>query len=83
MANDILKHIGGMANNNLNSILSNDDDPNDVIEIISQSPYFDIESLGKYLQNHSSQFTILSLNIQSLNAKFDGLLSMLSIVSDK
>ena len=51
------------------------------IEIIEHSPYFDNEEFIQFFLNR--QFTILSLNIQSINAKFDQLQTFLNELNDR
>ena len=46
------------------------------------SPYIEIESLTPVLSKYKSIFSVLSLNIQSLNSKFDTLLAILSDLND-
>ena len=54
------------------------DDPNNEVKTFSCSPYFEIESLRPILSKYKANFSVLSLNIQSLNSKFDALLSELN-----
>ena len=56
--------------NSLTQLLENDNDRGDFgkIEI---SPYIDIEALGENIYESKSKLSVLSLNIQSINAKFD------------
>lgn len=81
MANDpieqeILKHFGGVNNNSLIHIL-NSTDPNDETFLI-ESGYIEPSILTNFLSKYSNNFTVLSLNIQSLNAKFNELCIFLS-----
>ena len=61
-----------MANqlNLLDLIEANDSNPEDSPSIMKQSTYWDIENFIETLDNKSNTVSILSLNIQSLNAKF-------------
>ena len=54
------------------------DDPNNEVNTFSCSPYIEIESLTPVLSKYKANFSVLSLNIQSLNSKFDALLAILS-----
>ena len=66
----ILSNIGGFELNNLISILDiEDNEP----QIIQHSSYYDIDSFKKVISNHNNIFSVLSLNIQSINAKFSEL----------
>ena len=70
----LLSEYGGMQINSLNNVLNVDVTKDDnAIEIIKHSPYFDNEQLIKFCIERKSEFTILSLIIQSINAKFDQL----------
>ena len=79
---DILATIGGLHNNSLNHILNADvagknEDIDYEITTIKHSPYLNISEFSKILKENQLQFCILSLNIQSLNAKFDELVIFL------
>ena len=81
---NILKHIGGTSQNNLNHILQNFVDSSDEIRTFYESPYIEITYLEKkHLFPVKDQFSILSINIQSLNAKFDSLVLMLSLLKER
>ena len=71
LADDILKYRGGLANNNLLEILKNMENYDDMVTCCSESPYIDIQNASSYLNRFKNKFTVLDLNIQSLNAKFD------------
>ncbi len=43
------------------------------IQIIGHSPYYDHDTLALILSKSKNAFSILSTNIQSINAKFDEL----------
>ena len=63
----IFSNLGGFELNNLISILDiEDNEP----QIIQHSSYYDIDSFKKVISNHNNIFSVLSLNIQSINAKF-------------
>ena len=66
----ILSNLGGFELNNLISILDiEDNEPH----IIQHSLYYDIDSFKKLISNHNNIFSVLSLNIQSINANFSEL----------
>ena len=67
--NDILKHVGGDAKNNLNELLRSFDDSEDEIKTFGYSPYIDINNFDHNVLK--GKFTILSMNIQSVFAKYD------------
>ena len=65
---EILRNIGGKSKNNLNAILNNFTDTDFEIDTFSESPYIDIDSLSEQLIPHTKKFSVLSVNIQSINA---------------
>ena len=71
------------GNVDLNDLLRTfHDDPNNEVRSFMCSPYIEIESLMPVLSKYISNFSVLSLNIQSLNSKFDTLLAILSDLND-
>ena len=46
------------------------------------SPFIELESVESVLKKHKCTFSVLSLNIQSLNSKFDSFMSVLSHLND-
>ena len=56
--------------NNLTDLLGNDD-ATEVVTQVKLSPYVDMHELSKKLFTAKSNFSIISLNAQSINAKFD------------
>ena len=50
--------------------------------IIKHSPYFDRENFIKILKEKNENFTVLSLNIQSINAKFDQIKILLHLMQE-
>ena len=48
------------------------------VQTFDDSSYIDIDSMTDNLRPHKKSFSLLSLNIQSINAKFDKLTSLLS-----
>ena len=79
---DILATIGGLHNNSLNHILNanvagKNEDIDYEITTIKYSPYLNNSEFSKILKANQLKFCVLSLNIQSLNAKFDELVIFL------
>ena len=68
----ILKEYGGKIKNDLNTLLSSDDIDHD-IDFTSLSPYVTIEQLPAYISRIKDNFSVLTLNCQCINAKFDDL----------
>ena len=66
----ILSNLGGVESHNLISILDiEDNEP----QSIQHSSYYDTDSFKKLITNHNNIFSVLSLNIQSINAKLSEL----------
>ena len=82
VTDDILGHIGGRKDNDLNEILQNFNDADDEIQTFDKSPYYCVENLPTLLCSVKNNFTILSINIQSIRAKFDVFQAFLSWLQD-
>ena len=73
---NVLEHFGGVDANSLCQLLNNNDDyghPDDEPNIVQMSSYYDDDSLNNLFKDKGNSFCILSLNCQSINAKFDQL----------
>ena len=68
--NTFINNEGFTRTNNLTQLLENDNDMGDFAKI-EISPYIDIEDLGENIYESKSELSVLSLNIQSINAKFN------------
>ena len=79
---DVLKHFGGVSRNSLRNVFLHCDDLENSIDLISRSPYIKTEHLNDCLKEHSDDFIVLTLNIQSLNAKFNQLLILLNLLAE-
>ena len=79
---EILKNVGGKTANNLINILQDFNDTDFEIQTYNESPYVDIDNLPITLKPHSSNFSILNINIQIINAKFDKLTVLLTSLSE-
>ena len=77
---DIILEFGGIQNNSLHKVIDDERDNN--IENIPLSSYINNNNLNAILQNNKDNFTILSLNMQSLSAKFDQLKIFLHDLND-
>ena len=73
-----MNRYGGRIKNDLNMVLNHigEDDPIDLISY-PESKYVDIDGLKYYLTSNND-FTILSINIQSINAKYNELLILMN-----
>ena len=70
---NVLEHFGGVNANSLCQLLNNNDDndhQDDEPNIRQISSYYDDDSLNNLSKDKGNSFCILSLNCQSINAKF-------------
>ena len=72
---NLLARFDGTPVNDLNNVLNINDeaDPDDDISTLSLTRFIETNEREKYLKDHKHEFTILSLNVQSIRAKFDQL----------
>jgi hypothetical protein len=77
-SDEILKNYGGVERNSLNNLIVNNDDIENIVTITANSPYIDTENIVEYMKPFRDKFSILNLNVQSINAKFDKLLLVLT-----
>ena len=74
-----LLYTGGIEKNCLNNILdinsnnNNNENNENELSMICRSSYYDFEKFYSVARNNNKHFSILSSNIQSINAKFSGL----------
>ena len=69
----MLRCHGGVRHNNIMHILNNEQTRLGDVDIINQSHYLVEENINMGLNIKKNDFTILSLNCQSISAKFDNL----------
>ena len=81
--NSVLDNFGGISPNSLSYILNESDDADDIGPLVHDSPYVESSLLCQYLKTLKSKFSIMTLNIQSLNSKFDELISFLSNLNEQ
>ena len=79
LANDLLEKLGGIDKHSLSSLLQFSDSTDE--NSYSPSDYYDIESFIKLTKNLKQAFSTLTLNIESIQAKFDILLSFAENIS--
>ena len=82
---EILARFGGTTINDLNNALnvSEDANPDDGISTLSPTHFNARHELANNLKRHRYEFTILSLNAQSIRAKFDQLSAVLSTLCNE
>ena len=81
--NDILKQYGGKITNDLNNILGTYEDAENEPDLFQHSHYYDWEGLQNVLVTKKDYFKILSLNCQSIQAKFDKIMTLLDYLNTK
>ena len=74
----VLMQHGGITDKHFAKIINEGSD-DDEIELISHSPYYLPSCLPNHLATGDKSFTVLSLNAQSILAKFTGLQVMLEL----
>ena len=79
---EILKVYGGSNSNNLNNLLHTFHDSEDEISTMQHSHYYDWDGLQDIMITNKGDFSLLSLNIQSIRAKFDKFNSLLKYLSE-
>ena len=79
----VLKAFGGVAKHNLNEVLTDVNDTDENNQTILHSPYFNLDSISDITISKNSSFKTLSINIQSIQAKFDAFSTFLQILMDK
>ena len=78
---EILKTCGDVNDVRLENVLDSDENEEE-INCIQPSLYYETESLPSYLKSEG-HFGVISLHIQSINAKFDALISLLEIANQQ
>ena len=71
---EILKAYGGSKSNDLNELLHTFQDSEDEITTMKHSHYYDWDGLTNIMISNKDNFNLLSLNVQSIRAKFDKLM---------
>ena len=68
---DVLTHFGGYEKNSLIHILNDDQELDDDFSMFKHSRYYTQDTFLDHINLQNDCFSILSLNIQSIHAKFD------------
>ena len=66
----------------MNEALNSFTDTDFEIDTLRASPYIDIDSFSEGPTPHTKTFSFLSVNIQSMNAKFDKLLTLITYLNE-
>ena len=78
-ADHLLRPFGGKDINNLDNIISLNVDENE-LDTTSNSPYVNLQQLCSYASSCTDNLSVLTLNCQSINAKFDDILLTLEFL---
>ena len=83
--NHIITELGGDAKNSLIDLinLQNNIDEEDLSAFYKNSPYYDLGTLKKYCLENINNFSVLSINAQSINAKIDKLRGVLHFLQEE
>ena len=80
LANELLKQVGGPDKNDLNNVLQLNSRQDDQKETFASSDYHDIDSFIQLYKSNQQKFTTFSLNIESIQSKFNQLTSLVEIL---
>ena len=80
--NTFVDNQGFAAANNLPDLLGINDEAEEITNI-KLSPYIDMHALSDKLYQSKSNLSIISLNAQSINAKFDEFLIAINQINKK
>ena len=78
-AHVILKNHGGVDGKNFKDIINEDLDP-DEIDLIHHSPYYSPSQMPNHTKFREGSFGVLSLNAQSMQAKFGNLETFIALM---
>ena len=83
LTDNILSKIGGLQKNNLNELASETDEISERNNLMSESPYYEVNDINTVINYEKHCFSILSLNIQSIRSKFDQFSILLEYLAEK
>ena len=83
LTGELLSKIGGTRANDLNELVSIIDDVTERNNLISESPYYELDDLKATLHFDERQFNVLSLNIQGIRTKFDEFCAFLEYLQER
>ena len=78
---NILNNFGGIEANYLLTVTNIEEDENNELRIIDNSFYYTADELIIHFRSVTSNFIVLSLNIQSINSKYDQFVTFLDILN--
>ena len=78
-ADVILKNHEGVDGKDFKDIINEDSDP-DEIDLIHHSPYYSPSQMPNHVKSREGFFGVLSLNAQSIQAKFNNLEAFIALM---
>ena len=78
-ADVIVKNRGGVDGKEFKGIINEDPDP-DEIDLIHHSPYYSPSQMPSHIKSREGFFGVLSLNAQSIQAKFSNLEAFIALM---
>ena len=82
-ADSLLQQFGGAFQNTLGNIISAHDPDDFEVSTINKSPYYSLEHLPSCIRKTDTNFTILTLNVESILSKIDQLRILLNILKNE
>ena len=79
----ILDNYGGEKLNSLLNIANADDEDDNEIKTMQPSPYYALNDFVTHMNFLKNNFTVLSLNIQIINAKLNNFVALVDIINNK
>jgi len=84
MTDEMLGMFGGTSTNSLDEIMHKSDDGDDDYSYLYQSSsYYDLATIKEFCERNRSNFSVFSLNIQSINTKIDKLKCVLKYLYEE
>ena len=71
---ELLGQYGGLNQNSLLNQIEGTGNEDNEPTLIQPSRYIDLSNIDDFIKNNRNSFTVLSLNTQSISAKFDELI---------
>ncbi len=82
IANELLEEFGGVEVNNLLTMVKETENEENEPMLVNPTQYIDLENIEKFTKNQKNVFTILSVNIQSINAKYNQLTTIIKHLNE-
>ena len=82
LSSSLLENVGGLDRNNLSTIIQHLGISDELEHSYPTSEYLDIDAFISQMPKTESIFSIFTLNIECLSAKFDKICALLQVLSD-